>query len=109
MGRRCTFNTLPADQRTALQDCVRAHRHLTLNEILAVLEERGFKGIFRSTLHRYIQQLNRKDVLYANPTEGTIITIIERGTGEVRTVKSSAARAAIEEMILKLTPPDPVS
>ncbi len=110
MGRRHTVSSLPADKQTAVLDCIRAYRYLTLDGMLAELEKHGLAGIIsRSALHRFLPELDKRDALRANPDEGTIITIVERGTGEVRTVKSSASGAAIEEMIVKLTLLDPVS
>ena len=109
MGRRAKIDKLPPELHTAAIDCIRAHRHLTINEIVRVFEERGFPKISRSAIQRFLPGLDKKDALCANPNEGTIVMIVERGTGEVRTVKSSASGLAIEAMIKKLTLRDALS
>lgn len=109
MGRRSSIEKLAPEIRTAVIDCIRAHRHRTLDEIASSLNERGFIGISRSSIHRYLPGLDQRDALCANPNEGTIVLIIERGSGEVRTVKSSASGLAIATLIQKLGLPDLVS
>ncbi len=109
MGRRSSIEKLSPEVRTAVIDCIRAHRHFTLDEIIFTLEERGFTEVSRSSLHRFLPSLDKKDALCANPDEGTIVTIVERGSGEVRTVKSSASGLAIDELIKKIGFPDNVS
>lgn len=109
MGRRSTIDSLPPGLNTAAIDCIRAHRHMTLDNILAALIEQGFANITRAALHRYIRILDKKDSLCANPNEGTIVTIVERGTGEVRIVKSSASGKMIEILIKQIGIPNRVS
>jgi hypothetical protein len=109
MGRRSTIDKLPPKVRTVIIDCIRANRHFTLDEIIFSLEQHGFTQMSRAALHRYLPTLDKKDALCANPNEGTIVTIVERGSGEVRTVKSSASGLAIEELIKEIGLPDRVS
>lgn len=109
MGRRSKIDTLPPELHTAVIDCIRAHRHLTLDEMMSALAERGFNQISRAGLHRFLSTLDDKDALCANPNEGTVVSIVERGTGEVRTVLSSASGLAIATLIKKLGLPDTVS
>jgi hypothetical protein len=109
MGRRCSIEKLSPELRTVVIDCIRANRHFTLNEIIFSLKERGITEVSRSALQRFLPGLDKKDALCASPNEGTIVTIVERGTGEVRTVKSSASGLAIETMIAKIGLPAKVS
>lgn len=102
MGRRSTIGKLPPEQRTAVINCIRANRHFTLDEIMFSLKESGFTQLSRSSLGRFLPDLDRMDALCANPNEGTIVTIVERGSGEVRTVKSSASGLAIEQLLKKM-------
>ena len=102
MGRRNSIDKLPPKVRSAVIDCIRAHRHFTLDEIILALEERGFMDVSRSSLHRFLPRLDKNDALLANPEEGTIVTIVERGSGEVRTVNSSASGLAIATLIKEL-------
>jgi hypothetical protein len=102
MGRRSNIDKLPPELHSAVVDCIRAHRHFTLDELMSALEELGFSQISRSALHRFFTTLDQRDALCANPNEGTIVTIVERGTGEVRMVKSSASGLAIQSLIASL-------
>ncbi|MBK6567961.1 hypothetical protein [Candidatus Aalborgicola defluviihabitans] len=109
MGRRSNIDKLPPELHTVAIDCIRAHRHFTLDEMMFSLKELGFTQISRAALHRFLPELDKKDALCANPNEGTIVTIVERGTGEVRTVRSSASGLAIQTLIAKIGLPDRVS
>lgn len=109
MGRRSKIDKLPPELQAKVIDCIRVNRHFTLNEIIFSLQERGFTQVSRSALQRFLIGLDEKDALCANPNEGTIVTIVERGTGEVRTVKCSASGLAIEAMIRKIGLPELVS
>jgi arginine repressor len=108
MGRPTKIEQGPDQERIAIDRSIREHRYIGLDDIVADLTEQGIT-VTRSALHRYLVKLREKDSTLATPEEGTIVTIVERGTGDVRTVKSSASGAAIQEMILKLNPPEPVS
>ncbi|MBD3893910.1 hypothetical protein [Hydrogenophaga sp.] len=63
----------------------------------------------RSSLHWYVFALKEKDVNLASPEQGTIVTIVERSTGEVRLVKSAASAESIATLIMSFRPNQPIS
>lgn len=99
MGRRSTIDTLPPEVKAAVLNYIRSHRHFTLDAMLADLKEQGFVQLSRSALGRFLPKFDSRNELCANPGEGTIVTIVERGTGEVRVVKSSVSGFALEALI----------
>lgn len=105
MGRRSTIESLPPDTQAAVLNYIRSHRHYTIDEMLESLKSQGLACPSRSALGRYMQKLDAKDALCANPSEGTIVTIVERGTGEVRTIKCDVPGAIIERRIRELSVP----
>lgn len=76
--------------------------------MVAALADQGI-NIHRSTLHRYVADLRESDALCALPDEGTIVTIVERGTGQVNVVKTAATGQAVASLIEKIRRPDSVS
>lgn len=109
MGRNCNIASLPVEQQAQVDECIRSHRYMNLDSIMEAIGEFGISGVSRSALHRYLGGLKEKDALHAHPEEGTIITIVERGTGEVRIVKTCASGLAIATMIEKIRMPHGVS
>ncbi len=109
MGKNSNIDKLEIPLQMQVNDCIRAHRYIQIDVILTALKELGFEGIHRSNLHCYIVKLKAQDALTANPNEGTVITIVERATGEVRVIKSSASAVAIAAMIAKINVPPNIS
>lgn len=103
MGRNSNVSSLPLDQQLQVDDCIRSHRYMNLDSIMDAVQRRGIAGFSRSALHRYLKGLKVNDALHANPEEGTIITIVERGTGEVRVIKTRGSGMAIAAMIEKIS------
>ena len=109
MGNVSKIAKLDLQLQMQINDCIRAHRYIQIDVIMKALKELGFDGIHRSNLHCYIVKLKAQDALMANPDEGTIITIVERATGEVRVVKSRASGSAILSLIAKINEPPNIS
>jgi hypothetical protein len=109
MGNVSKIAKLDLQLQMQINDCIRAHSYIQIDVILRALKELGFEGIHRSNLHCYIVKLKAQDALTANPNEGTVITIVERATGEVRVIKSSASAVAIASMIAKINVPPNIS
>ena len=102
MGRISSYYYLSADHQESLKGCIRSHQYVNLDLMMADLEKRGVTGITRSALHRHVVNLKESDALCASPNEGTVVTIIERGTGEVRVIKTSASGLSIATMLEKI-------
>lgn len=108
MGRLSLGRRLEAETRGIVDRCIRANQYQDLLGIVAELAGQGIT-IPRSTLHRYVTALREADALCALPDEGTIVTIVERGTGQVRVVKTAATGLAVAALIEKTGRPDSFS
>jgi hypothetical protein len=109
MARTFKIDDLDLAQQMQVDQCIRIYRYMHLDRILHMIQELKIEGVSRSALHRYLLKLKAKDQLHAQPDEGTIITIVERGTGEVRIVKSTASGLAIASLIEKMKAPPVIS
>lgn len=98
MGRHCSIRTLGPAKSNTVDQVIRAYRYIHLDDMVLELADRGIK-IARSTLHRYLRALRERDMLCARPEEGTIVTIVERATGEVRVIKCCIASADLHAII----------
>lgn len=99
MGNHFSISRLPAEQQALVNKSIRSNRYRDLDIIMDELSDLGVGGFSRSALHRYLCVLREKDALCAQPEDGTIVTIVERGTGEVRVVKTSASGEAVAALI----------
>jgi hypothetical protein len=108
MGRLLKIELLPEAERIAIDRSIREHRYMLLDEIVADLAAQKI-AVGRSSLHRYVVKLREKDATLATPEEGTIVTIVERGSGEVRLVKTAASAEAIATLIMTFRPNQPIS
>lgn len=109
MGRYHSIDLLPVEQHEQVNQCIRMHRYMNLDAILADIHEQGIEQLSRSALGRYIPQLRARDEMKVAPAEDTIVTIVERSTGEVRVVKTTASAAYVAAQIAKISGPNPVS
>jgi hypothetical protein len=108
MGRNTKIESGPEHERMAIDRCIREHRYMGLDDMVFDLAAQGIT-VNRSSLHRYMLKLRDRDSTLAAPEEGTIVTIIERSTGEVRLVKSAASAEAIATLIMTFRPNRPIS
>lgn len=108
MGRHTKIEQGPEHERIAIDRCIREHRFMGIEGMVADLKAQGL-SVNRSSLHRYMLKLREKDSTLATPEEGTIVTIVERATGEVRLVKSKASADAIATLIMTFRPNRPIS
>ena len=109
MGRHRSIDLLPTEQREQVNQCIRLHRYMNFDAILADIQKLGIKQISRSALGRYLPNLRAGDELKVAPAEDTIVTIVERSTGEIRVIKTSASAAAVAAQIAKIGVAGPVS
>ena len=108
MGRLLKIELLPEAERIAIDRSIREHRYMLLDEIVADLTAQGIV-VGRSSLHRYVVKLRENDATLATPEEGTIVTIVERGSGEVRLVNTAASAEAIATLIMTFRPNQHIS
>lgn len=108
MGRNTKIEQGSEHERIAIDRCIREHRYMGLDDMVADLAAQGV-SVNRSSLHRYMLKLREKDAKLATPEEGTIVTIVERATGQVRLVKTAASADAIATLIMTFRPNRPIS
>ncbi len=101
MGRLSSVHYMTAEEEVKLDRCVRAHRYASLDAMLVDLDRHGIK-ISRSALHRHAAKLKEKDALCAGPEETTIVSIIERSTGEIRVLRTHVSGAVVAALIEEL-------
>ena len=77
---------------------------MVLDAILADVHACGIDTISRSALGRYVPTLKMQDGLQAFTAEETIVTIVERSSGQVRIIKTSASAAMVAAQIEKMCP-----
>lgn len=82
---------------------------MNLDAILEAILAAGVGEISRSALGRYVPTLKQGDSLKASPEEDTVITVVERRTGEVRVIRISAPADLVAAQIEKLRPPTRIS
>lgn len=98
MGRHCSIQALGTAKISIVDQVIRDHGYIQLDDIVGELAQREIK-LARSTLHRYLRELRQRDLLCATPEEGTIVTIVERATGEVRVVKCRLPGSILFDLI----------
>ena len=108
MGRASKIDLLTPGQQLTMDRCVRAYRYRDLDGLLEDLKAQGIE-MSRSALHRYVVKLQQRDALCAGPEEGTIVTIVERGSGSVRVLKTAATGQAVAALIANIGPATDVS
>lgn len=109
MGKHHSIDCLPPAQLEQVKECIRSHRYMLLDRMLSDLRAQGVDGISRSALGRYVPRLKAEDSLRVSSNEDTIVTIVERSTGVVHIVKTSASASTVAARIAKIRWPDPVS
>ena len=102
MGRQNSIEMLQPEQFELAKQCIRSHRYMILDAILADMRELGIQGVSRSTLGRYVPTLKAQDEMKAAPGEETVITIVERSSGEVRVIRTGVSAASVAAQIMKL-------
>lgn len=104
MARATALGEYSQEQQLRAIALMRANRHRTLDEIVEELKTLDGMTISRSSVHRTLRKLNARDQLLANDQEQVIVTIVDRGTGEVRVIKTPVLAEMIESMIRSAEP-----
>lgn len=101
MGRIFSIHYLEPEQHAKVDACLRRHRFANLDAMLAELQADGI-SISRSALHRYARDLKARDVEQVGTADNTVVVIMERASGTVRTITTAASGAAIAALIEKI-------
>lgn len=104
MTRRSFVDALAADKQVAAVALLRANRHLSLDQVKEALEKELGIQASRSAVHRFLVKLAAYDRRRAAKNEDTIITIVERTTGEVRIISTSLPASTVEALIRQSCP-----
>jgi len=99
MGRKSAFESLEPEKKAKVLAFIRANRHKVIDDIQTALLEVEGVDIARSTLHRTITKINARDQLLARAEEQTVVTVVDRVTGEVRVIKTCMPGDLVEALI----------
>jgi len=109
MGRQFVIECLSPAEQIQVDQCIRLHGYRHIDQIMESVLLLKIPKLSRSALGRYTKRLREKEEMCAQPNEETIITIVERGTGEVRMIKSCASGQVLAAMIEKINKPPNIS
>lgn len=98
MGRNSNIERLSIDQNLAVDACIRRRRFCTLDAILEELTESGI-SVSRAGLHRYMQKLKKRDGLNFGSPNDTVIVVMQRSTGAVFNLTTTASVEVVVAMI----------
>lgn len=101
MGRASNVAYLKPEERAIVDGCIR--RHLYVNTAAMVLELAG-RGInlSKSGLNRYALKLREGDSRHAGTADATVVIIVERQTGSVTSLTTSASRDVVACLVAGL-------
>lgn len=102
MGRISTFKYLTPEQHAKADALIRKHRYAQIDVVHEALTEMGV-SISRSAVGRYIQKLRLSDGLVMDYKDATVVTIVERSTGNVFVLKTPVMGAELAAHIESLT------
>lgn len=98
MGRKTAFELLTPDLHAKALAHLRANPHRSLDELQVALLEDGI-DISRSALHRAAIKVKANDKLMATAEDQTVITIVDRVSGEVRVIKTHLPASVVDALI----------
>ena len=99
MGRRSTFASLEPQTQARVLAVMRANRHKAIDDIRAILIAAEGIDISRSAVHRTLLKINARDQLLARADEQTVVTAVDRASGEVLIIKTALPAVLIERLI----------
>ena len=89
---------LKPEQRAIVDACIRRHLYVNTAAMVVELAGRDIK-LSKSGVHRYASKLREGDALHAGTSDATIVIIVERGTGAVTTLTTSASRDVVAGLV----------
>ena len=102
MGRASNVAYLKPEHRAIVDACIRRHLYINTAAMVVELAGRGIK-LSKSGLHRYASKLREGDALHAGTPDATIVIIVERGTGAVTVLTTSASRDVVAGLVASAT------
>ncbi len=101
MGRVSTFKYLTPEQHAIADACIRRYRYARIDAILEELQAADIK-ISRSALGRYMKQLGESDGMLMETNDATVVTIVDRASGNVMVLKTAVNWSALASYIRAL-------
>ena len=98
MARRSAFNYLTPEQNAAADACIRQYRYARLDEIVEALEAQGIV-MTRSAVGRYMKKLRERDGMLMDATDATVVTIVDRASGNVIVLKTALGGSELASRI----------
>lgn len=105
MGRIEAVKYMVPEQMAMVDACIRKHYYSKFTEAAEALSKQGIE-ISRSALHRRAQKLRAIDAAHTATPHDTIVIVMERSTGGVTSVATSASRDAVLAAIERLRQPE---
>lgn len=103
MGRLSSIQRLTPDVRVKFDALLSAHPHFTLDQLMSLLAENNLDVCSRSALGRYLAAENGRRSFPPLDDDETVITIIERRSGEVRVLRTPVSATLVAAAVEKLT------
>lgn len=101
MGRASNVAYLKPEQRAIVDGCIRRHLYVNTAAMLLELADHGIK-LSKSGLNRYALKLRGGDALHAGTPDATVVIIVERVTGSVTSLTTSASRDVVAGLVAGL-------
>jgi len=93
------MRNLTPEQHAAADALIRAYRYAQLETVKLELERDGVKVSSRSALYRYAKQLRQRDQLTMAEADATVVTIVQRDTGQVTLLTTPLSAETIANLV----------
>lgn len=98
MSKASNVAYLKPEQRAIVDACIRRHLYVNTAAMVAELAGRDIK-LSKSGLNRYASKLRAGEALHAGTSNATIVIIVERGTGSVTSLTTSASQDVVAALV----------
>lgn len=102
MSKPHSIDLLSPPEHEIVVRSIRAHRYAQVNLIAEDIKAAGIEKISRSAIGRYVARVRARDEQTAQPDQNTIVTVVQRSTGTVQVIKTSASAETVMAQIAKI-------
>lgn len=102
MGRHSTIRSLSPEMLMRAEALIREFDYIHLEQVLHIMRAEGI-NTSRSALNRYAMKLKQQDGLFAGSPDRTVVVLLDRITGNVTTLSTSATSEVVTQTISNLT------
>ena len=101
MSRASNVAYLKPEQRAIVDGCIRSHLYVNTAAMVLELAGRGIQ-LSKSGLNRYALKLKEGDARHTGTADATVVIIVERETGSVTSLTTSASRDVVAGLVAGL-------